>query len=131
MITSRYIKDDDYSLLASSLMLDEYHKDTPASFFYADDAITSVFEDEDGVVLFVRAKAVESVIVLDIQFINNLDAKRNMKTMLYGFPILAERAKENGFYGFCFESTVELLRKFCCKRLGFTEYNEQLLVKVL
>ena len=131
MVTSRYITKDDYNILKESLPLDPYHKDTPAEFFYEEGTVSSVFEDEDGIVLFVRAKAVESIIILDIQFMNNLDAKRNMKTMVTGFPILAERAKEHGFYAFCFASTVQLLRKFCCKRLGFTEFDDQLLIKVL
>jgi hypothetical protein len=130
-VTSRYITPDDYNLLEESLLVDEHHRETPASFFYEEDTVCSVFEDEDGIVLFVRAKTVGLVIVLDIQFLNNLDAKRNMRTMLSGFPGISEKAKENGFYGFMFASTVSLLRKFCCKRLGFTEYDEQLLVKVL
>ena len=130
MITSRTIKIEDYNLLANSLLLDEYHKDTSPGFFYADGTVCSVFEDEKGIVLFARGKFLEGgFIALDIQFLNNQDAKRNMRTMLEGFPIVEKRAKEKGFLGFIFESQVLLLRKFCVRRLGFKEHNEYLLYK--
>ena len=50
--------------------------------------VTSVFEDEQGIVLFVRGKVLNGAIVMDIQFLNNLNAKRNMRTMLEGLPII-------------------------------------------
>src|SRR5580692_690839 len=94
-ITSRFITPDDYQLLATSLASDEYHKDTPPEFFYEEDTVCSVFEDEDGPVLFVKAKPFRYdsmvAIQLDIQYVKNEDAKRNMKAMLVGFPIIEER----------------------------------------
>lgn len=135
MVRNRYITDDDYSLLAGSLLLDEYHKDTPASFFYAEGTVCSVYEDEDGPICFVRGKPIVQdgvgIIQLDIQYISNNDGRRNLKAMLTGFPELERKAKENGFVGFFFVSSAPLLRKFCVKRLGFKEHDEQLLVKVL
>ena len=135
MITSRLITVDDYHMLATSLIKDEYHKTTEADFFYEEGTACSVFEDEKGPVLFVRGKPIvkdgTGIIQLDIQYLDNKDAKRNMRTMFEGFPILEERAKEAGFIAFIFSSNVPLLRKFCIKRLGFEEYNEDLLVKVL
>ena len=86
-ISSRNITGADYSILASSLLLDEYHKDTLPDFFYEEGTVTSVFEDEQGIVLFVRGKVLNGAIVMDIQFLNNLNVKRNMRTMLEGLPI--------------------------------------------
>ena len=130
MITSRNIMADDYHVLRGSLVFDEFHSETDPSFFYEENTVCSVFSDEKGIVLFARGKVLEgNFIALDIQFINNHDAKRNMRTMLEGFPIIEERAKSHGFLGFLFESQVPLLRKFCVRRLGFKEYNECLLYK--
>ena len=135
MITSRYITQEDYSLLESSLMLDEFHRDTQAGFFYTEGTIASVYEDENGPILFVRGKPIIhegiGIIQLDIQFLNNKDGKRNLKAMLTGFPLLEQKAKENGFSGFFFVSNVPLLRQFCVKRLGFVEFGEEFLVKSL
>ena len=135
MITSRFATFDDYNLLASSLIKDDYHRLTEVGFFFEEGTVCSVFEDENGPVLFVRGKPIIkeniAVIQLDIQYINNLDAKRNMRTMLTGFPILESRAKSAGFCGFIFNSNSPLLRKFCAKRLGFVDYNKEFLVKVL
>ena len=135
MITSRYATFDDYNMLANSLLRDDYHKATDVGFFYEEGTVCSIFEDDHGPVLFVRGKPIVKegvgIIQLDIQFLNNEDAKRNMRTMLEGFPILENRAKEAGFAGFIFQSTAPFLRKFCIRRLGFIDYNEEFLVKVL
>lgn len=134
MITSRYIIDEDYSILAGSLMLDEHHQDTPASFFYDEGTVCSVYEDEAGIICFVRGKPIveESVgvIQLDIQYLNNTDGRRNLKAMLTGFPELELKAKANGFSGFFFISAVPLLRNFCIKRLGFQDYGDGVLGKI-
>ena len=135
MITSRYITQDDKNLLATSLASDEFHRETSPEFFYENDSVCSVFEDEDGPILFVKASPIEQqgivTIRLDIQYLNNSDARRNLKAMLFGFPIIEERAKAAGFAGFIFHSEAPLLRKFCVKRLGFFELNEQYLGKIL
>ena len=135
-ITNRWITDEDYPLLAGSLFLDEYHKDTSAGFFYEEGTVCSVYEDEQGPICWVRGKPIVQngigIIQLDIQFFNNRDAKRNMRAMLEGFPELERKARENGFAGFFFVSDVLLLRQFCIKRLGFEAYGEDCcLVKVL
>ena len=137
MIISRYITSEDRELLSNSLSQDEFHKDTSVDFFYEEGTVCSVFSDDEGIVLFVRAKPLYdnekliAIICLDIQYLNNLDAKRNMRAMLTGFPIIEERARKEGFAGFLFQSEIPLLRKFCVKRLGFLEANEQFLYKVL
>jgi hypothetical protein len=135
MITNRFIDESDYPVLLDSLSKDEFHQGTDLSFFLEDGTVCSVYEDEDGPILFVRGKSIIErnigMIQLDIQYIDNSDGKRNMKAMLKGFPELAEKAKANGYTGFFFESNVPLLRRFCVKRLGFQEYGDTLLVKIL
>lgn len=135
MITNRFIEEKDCTILASSLEHDEFHQDTKLDFFLEEGTVCSVYEDEDGPILFVRGKPIIlptfKLIQLDIQFINNLDGKRNMKAMLYGLPELEIKAKENGFEGFYFYSNVPLLRKFAVKRLGFKEFGEEVLYKVI
>jgi hypothetical protein len=131
MITSRDITIEDRALLIDSLLVDEYHKDTTADFFYESETVCSVFEENGKPVLFVRGKCVEGFIALDIQFLDNNDAKCNVRTMISGFPILEERARVNGFRGFIFISQAPFLRKFCVKRLGFSEWDENLLFKFI
>jgi hypothetical protein len=135
MITTRYITENDRTLLSTSLALDEYHKDTEVDFFYEPDTVCSVYEDEKGPILFLRGKAIVhegiGVIQLDIQYINNNDGKRNLKAMMQGFPELENRAKANGFSGFFFVSNVPVLKSFCIKRLGFEDYGYDCLVKSL
>lgn len=135
MIISRLITIDDYGPLEEILKEDPYHYETPVSFFYEEGTVCLVYQDEDGMVLFARGKPFEyegaTAIQLDIQYVNNLDARRNMKTMLEGFPELADKALENGFSAFFFFSDVPLLRKFCIKRLGFEPVSDTVLVKRL
>lgn len=134
-MTYRFITEDDYPLLEQSLAKDEYHKDTTLDFFIERGTVCSVFEDEKGIVLFVRGKPIIDydrnigMIQLDIQYLNNFDVKRNMKTMLKGFANIEEKAKENGFSGFFFNSTAPALKRFCIKYLGFEDYGD-FLVKV-
>jgi len=133
----RRLEQNDYELLAVSLLADEYHSETPPEFFYDPDAVCNVYEDADGPVLFLRGQAIsigsdeKKVIRLDIQYLNNNDFRRNMKTMLEGFPLLEKKARESGFSGFVFHSTSPLLRKFCIKRLGFEDGPCDLLYKVV
>ena len=134
MITNRSITDDDYSLLSSSLLLDEHHQGTFASFFYQPCTCCLVYEDEKGPICFVRGLPIVhnnvGMIQLDIQFMDNRDAKRNLKAMLIGFPELERMAKLNKFAGFFFTSTVPSLCSFCIKRLGFQQITDDLLVRV-
>ncbi len=135
IMISRLLTEDDRVFLEGILQEDTYHWDTPVEFFYEEGTVCLIFQDTDGVVLFARGKPLEQdnvrIIQLDLQFVDNSDAKRNMRIMLEGFPDLEKRASENGFHGFFFVSDVPLLRKFCCKRLGFTEFDENVLVKRL
>ena len=134
-MTSRFITHDDYGLLAESLKNDEYHKGTSPEFFYEEGTVTLVYSDEEGIVLFARGKPLVhegvTAIQLDLQYVSNTSTKRNMKVMAEGFPDLEAKALENGFSAFFFFSDVPLLRKFCCRRLGFSELGNDVLVKVL
>lgn len=141
MVTSRYLEPADYEALAYSLAMDQHHSNTPLDFFIAPGTICSVYEDDKGIVLFARGSVVElvnpdtnltiKVLKLDLQFASNTDAKRNMRTMLEGFPRLADLAKTNGFDVVAFESDVDLLRRFCIKRLGFEPSIDNWLVRML
>ena len=135
MITSRYIEEKDYEMLSDSLLQDEYHQDTGIDFFLEPGTVCSLYCDEAGPICFVRGKVLfefgVAAIQLDIQYLNNLDHRRNMKAMVEGFAVLEKNAKANKFSGFIFNSNVPLLRKFCVKRLGFEEFDENLLVKVI
>jgi hypothetical protein len=135
MITNRFITKEDYPLLEGSLLLDEFHQGTTADFFFEEGTVCSVYQDENGPILFVRGKPILydsiGIIQLDIQYLNNYDAKCNLKAMTEGFPELEKKAKENGFSGFFFISNVPLLRKFCIKRLGFQDFGGDFLVKPL
>ena len=115
MVTNRFIKEEDYPLLKASLEKDEYHSNTSLEFFLEPNTVCSVYEDENGPVLFVRGSFVGQAVILDIQFLDNHAAKRNMRTMLEGFPRLAKLAKENGVTSFLFYTTQTLLKNLCIR----------------
>lgn len=123
MIIDRLLEDSDETLLEVSLAKDEFHKTTTVDFFHQPGTVTKVYEDEKGTVLFVRGS---NVLRLDIEFVNNLDARRNMKVMLEGFPKLVEMAKANGYAEVAFQSDSSILKLFCIKRLGFYESHGEL-----
>lgn len=128
MVTDRFIEPSDMETLAISLAKDEYHKETEAEFFTQVGCVSKVYEDELGPIMFVRgAKALR----LDIQFVDNLDARRNMKAMLERFPDLVQKAKENGFSEIVFVTNSPLLKSFCERRLGFETLAGDELRKVI
>jgi hypothetical protein len=133
MITSRYITAEDYPLLETSLAADPYHKGTSIDFFKEQNTVTSVYSFDDELILFTRGKVVSTsgpaFIQLDIQFINNESRAKNLIVMLTGFYELEKKSRQEGFAGFIFHSDVPLLRKFCIRRLGFSEWGD-FLVKV-
>lgn len=122
MITDRYLELEDLDLLSLSLAGDDYHVGTTPEFFTEEGTACKVYQDEKGLICFVKGSP---VLRLDIQWINNAD-RRNARVMMECFPELAERAKENGFKEIVFTSNVELLRRFCIKRLGFTACGDEL-----
>lgn len=116
---SRSLSNDDIPFLDFTLQSDIEHPGLTSSFFTQEGTLTNVYEEDGyGPVCYVRGSA---VLRLDIHYCNNQDARRNMKTMLEGFPLLAARAKANGFSEVVFQSNSPLLRRFCIKRLGFVE----------
>lgn len=123
MITDRFIEPDDLSLLELSLAKDEYHTKTSTDFFYQPGTLTKVYVDEQGPVLFARVSA---ALRLDLQFMDNYDAKRNIRVMMEGFPLLVAKAKENGYSEIIFNTSNDLLRRFCIKRFGFVDSSGEL-----
>lgn len=114
--------------LTLSLAADESHKGTKPEFFTEIGSVCNVYEDEQGQVFFVRgAKALR----LDIQYVSNGDAKRNMAGMLEGFPGLVEKARANGFTEIIFQTNNDFLKKFCEKRLGFEAVSGHELRKII
>lgn len=122
MITDRFIATDDIDLLELSLATDEYHSETKVEFFTEPGTVCKVFEDDKGIICFVKGSP---VLRLDIQWLNNSD-RRNAKVMMECFPALAAKAKESGYKEIMFSSNVELLRSFCIKRLGFVASGDEL-----
>lgn len=123
MITDRFLKESDLTLLEFSLAKDEHHQGTPPEFFVQPGTLTKVYEDEKGPVLFVRgAKALR----LDIQYVDNNDTERNKAAMLAGFDSLADKAKANGFTEVIFNTNSRALKIFCKRHFGFTESDGEL-----
>lgn len=118
MVNDRFIDATDLPLLTLSLARDEQHKGTEPEFFTAPGAVCKVYGDEQGPILFARAS---KALRLDLQYVDNKDVKRNMKAMLGGFDALAQKARENGFLEIIFNTNSEMMRRFCIKRLGFTD----------
>lgn len=118
MVTDRFIEPSDLTLLEFSLAKDEHHKGTRPEFFFQHGTVCKVYEDDQGVALFVRGS---KALRLDLQYVSNEDTKRNMKVMLEGFDKLAQKAKDNGFSEVIFNTNSEMMKRFCKKRFGFVE----------
>lgn len=128
MVTDRLYEETDYNLLDLSLSTDEHHTTTKPEFFIEPGTLCKVYEESGSPVLFVRGSP---ELRLDIQFISNLDARRNMRVMLEGLPPLAQKAKDNGFKSILFNTSSPLLKAFCIKRFGFESVEGDSLRKVL
>lgn len=128
MVTDRLLQEYDESLLKESLERDVYHTTTTPEFFTEEGTLTKVYELDSTPVLFARAS---KSLRLDLQFVDNNDARKNIKVMLEGFPEIIERARANGFREVIFNTSSELLEKFCRERLGFTKVDGQELRRAL
>lgn len=122
-MTYRVLQEEDRPILEASLALDIEHPDTKVDFFYNPRTICFVYDDSDGPVLYARSA---KTLRLDLHYVNNLDAKKNMRVMMEHFPDLVGLAQNNGYSDVMFNSTSPLLRKFCIKRLGFMEASNEL-----
>jgi hypothetical protein len=117
MVTDREIHTGDIPLLKDSLARDEHHNFTKPEFFFDPWSVCKVYEDEEGPICFVRGS---KALRLDIQYVSNADAKRNVKAMLE-FDKLAAKARSNGFTEIVFTTNSPPLKKFCMRRFGFIE----------
>lgn len=118
MVTDRLLTAEDMPLLAESIARDEHHKEhTRPEFFTAYGTVCKVYEDEQGVICFVRGT---KALRLDVQFADKADEKRNSEA-LSQFDKLAELARANGFTEIVTTATDESLRAFCKDNLGFIE----------
>jgi hypothetical protein len=126
MITTRWIEESDYDLIAASLLTDEYHKGEKSDFFYNKDSCCNVYEDEKGPIMFLRgcvySDSVESIRI-DIQFMSNTDSRRNMEALMFANENFVVNCKRNGFKELVFETKSPKLKRFCVKYLGFVEID--------
>ena len=124
LVTHRFITETDVPNLKESLENDPYHYATPVSFFLETGTVCSVYYLDDDLVFYIKGTPIEhdgwNILKLDIQFVDNNDFRKNIKTMTDGLEELAIRSYINGFDVICFESVAPHLRNFCIKRLGFT-----------
>ena len=127
MITTRWIEPEDRALIAESLKTDEYHFGNDASFFYEPNTCCNVYEDEHGPIMFLRgfvdALVGERSVCIDIQFMSNLDARRNMEALLFANKYFVANCKEHGFEELVFSTKSSKLKRFCKKYLGFVEVD--------
>lgn len=123
MITHRLLTQEDYIALELTLAQDTEHTYTTPEFFFNPRSVCSVYSDLQGPVLYARGS---KTLRLDLHYVDNSDARRNMKVMVDQFPELLWNAAQNGFSQVMFNSTSPLLRKFCIKRLGFEEAPNEL-----
>ncbi len=128
MITDRLLEDSDLNLLELSLSQDQYHKTTTTEFFTEPGTMCKVYEEDEQPILFVKGSP---ELRLDIQFVSNENARKNMRVMLEGLPPLAQKAKENGFKSILFNTSSPLLKAFCIKRFGFEQVEGDSLRKAL
>jgi hypothetical protein len=134
MVTHRLLEKSDHETLAKSLAADEYHKTTSLEFFTDPDAVCILYLDDGEPVLYARGQALgigdKKVIRLDLQYCNNNDVRKNLRTMMLGFPPLADSARENGFDAIVFQSDVSILRDFCMRRLGFQKTESTWMIRM-
>lgn len=124
MIKTRYINENDKEVLKESLKNDIYHKDTAVDFFYDPRVVTNVYEDEtDKPIMFVRGS---KALRMDIQFMDNLDHKRNAKALLALGNRIIEQARKSGFNEMIFNTTNKSLAKFCKTYFGFEDSSGEL-----
>lgn len=125
MITSRWLTDEDYETLAASLEKDEYHLGNVAGFFYEPGTCCNVYEDESGPIMFLRGcvNKLEQSIDIDIQFVSNLDTRRNMGALFAANKYFVANCKGHGFKELIFSTKSPRLKQFCKKYLGFAEVD--------
>jgi len=127
MVTTRWIQPEDHDLITESLKTDEYHFGNEADFFYDPDTCCNVYEDENGPIMYLRgyvdSQVGERSVCIDIQFLSNIDARRNMEALLFANKYFVANCKEQGFEELVFSTKSTRLKKFCTKYLGFAEVD--------
>lgn len=120
MVTSRKITEQDRASIADALDRDLFHQGTPPEVFYAAGTFANVYEDEDGIVLFLRAR---KALRIEMVFSNNADSQRNAAAMIAGWKALVENAKKNGFSEIVASTNSAQLREFAIQMFGMRETN--------
>jgi hypothetical protein len=118
----RPIEERDRQILEQSIAKDAWHSETTkADFFYDKRAVVTVFEDE-APIMFVKGS---TVLRLDIQFCDNEDYRSNAAA-LQELSKVIETSKAAGFSEIVFQSSSELLRKYCVKHFRFEPIEGEL-----
>jgi thymidine kinase len=128
MVTDRLLQESDKEMLEQSLQHDAFHTTTTSKFFTEIGTLSKVYELDGEPILVARAC---KVLQLDLQFLDNNNVQANRKVMEEGFPLLAEKAKENGFKFILFTTSNPLLQRFCERKLKFETIGENVLRKAL
>lgn len=120
----RPVIDADKLLIESLIYGDADHaaKKMSAEFFFpAGEKLSMCFEDKDGPVLFVRLDAEPpECIRMHVQFdCRPFMARRTIKMLTEGFPLVRQKCQTAKAKRLVFESTSASLRAFCEKHLGF------------
>src|SRR5271157_4459808 len=101
LVTHRFITETDVPNLKESLENDPYHYVTPVSFFLETGTLCSLYYLNDALVFYIKGTPIEhdgwNILKLDIQFVDNNDFRKNIKTMTDGLEELAIRSYINGF----------------------------------
>jgi len=111
MVTSRFIADEDRELLQAALERDTFHPGRSVDIFAEPDTITSLYFDEQGPVLAVRAY---KSLFIDLLCLNNADP-RNKRVLQEGWVQLCKQAKEAGYREIVTSVSGPALLKFCLK----------------
>jgi len=109
--------DSDEELLASSIAIDEHHKDTMTTdFFKQPGDCVVVSEDEQSPICFARySKSLR----VDIQFRDNNDKSRNAAAIVDGFQSVVDAARADGYKEIVFTTNSQELATFCIKTFKY------------
>jgi hypothetical protein len=122
MITHRPITPEDFPTIEREVRDDACHKGwlRPA-FFTQPNTVSRVYEDEQGVILFLR---MSNCLRLHIQFAN-VDKERIRKCLITQFPEVVQSAKRSGFGSIIYDTASKTLAWFCRRYLGFVDSPEE------
>lgn len=124
-LSAKPVKDDlqgwlqyaaDREQLAKDIAADETHPETTPAFYYDPNTLTFVYENERGPVATVR---LSSTLRLHAQFSAGASKLEVAEVLRSQFPLVAKRAKMNGYRQIVFSSVSGQLKAFFRRYLKF------------